>query len=155
MENWRYRIISESTALRLEQVGPLIPGSWSRHDDELGREAKGEFLIDTGAYGAMIDLEVAEALQLSLQGTREVHGIHGYGTLRQFVGRVALPALDEGGSRTVFTEVIESVGVPSLREKNIEHGVEVIGILGRMFLRCAELRIDGLTGRIELRIDDK
>jgi hypothetical protein len=139
----------------LEQVGPLIPGSWSRHDDELGREAKGEFLIDTGAYGAMIDLEVAETLQLSLQGSREVHGIHGYGTLRQFIGRIALPALDDGGSRTVFTEVIECVGVPSLREKNREHGVEVIGILGRMFLRCAELRIDGLTGRIELRIDDK
>jgi predicted aspartyl protease len=155
MENWRYRIISESTPLRLEQVGPLIPGCWSRHDDELGREVRGEFLIDTGAYGAMIDLEVAEALQLSLQGTREVHGIHGYGTLRQFVSRVSLPAFDEGGSRTVFTEVIECVSVPSLREKNLEHGVEVIGILGRMFLRCAQLRIDGLTGRIELRIDDK
>jgi hypothetical protein len=139
----------------LEQVGPLIPGSWSRHDDELGRELRGEFLIDTGAYGAMIDLEVAEELQLSSQGTREVHGIHGYGTLRQFLGRISLPALDDGGSRAVFTEVIECVGVPSLREKNREHGVEVIGILGRMFLRCAQLRIHGLTGRIELRINDK
>jgi len=155
MDNWRYQIISQSTARRLEQVGPLIPGSWSRHDDELGREARGEFLIDTGAYGAMIDLEVAEELQLSSQETREIHGIHGYGALRQFFGRISLPALDEGGSRTVFTEAIECVGVPSLREKNREHGVEVIGILGRMFLRCAQLRIDGLTGRIELRIDDK
>ena len=36
-----------------------------------------------------------------------------------------------------------------------DHGVEVIGILGRMFLRCANLRIDGLTARIELRIDGK
>jgi predicted aspartyl protease len=139
----------------LEQVGPLIPGSWSRHDDELGREARGEFLIDTGAYGTMIDLEVAEELQLSLQGTREVHGIHGYGRLQQFVGRISLPALDDGGSRTVFTEVIECVGVPSLREKNLEHGVEVIGILGRLFLRVAQLRVDGLTGRIELHIDGK
>jgi hypothetical protein len=155
MENWRYRIISESTALRLEQVGPLIPGAWSRHDDKLGREVRGEFLIDTGAYGAMIDLEVTESLQLSLQGSREVHGIHGYGTLRQFLGRISLPALDEGGSRTFFTEALECVAVPALREKNREHGVEVIGILGRMFLRCARLRIDGLTGRIELRIDGK
>jgi hypothetical protein len=143
MENWRYQIISESTALRLEQVGPLIPGAWNRHDDELGRELRGEFLIDTGAYGAMIDLDVAEALQLSLQGTREVHGIHGYGTLQQFLGRISLSALDCVGGRMLFTSVIECVGVPSLREKNIEHGVEVIGILGRMFLRCAELRIDG------------
>jgi hypothetical protein len=139
----------------LEQVGPLILGAWSRHDDELGREANGEFLIDTGAYGAMIDLDVAEALQLSSQGTREVHGIHGYGTLRQFFGRISLPALDSVGGRTRFTAEIECVGVPSLREKNREHGVEVIGILGRLFLRGAELRIDGLTGRIELLIDDK
>ena len=154
-QNLRYQIISETTAPRMEQVGPLIAGAWSRRDDELGREVRGQFLIDTGAYGAMIDLEVAETLQLSLQGTREVHGIHGYGTLRQFVGRIALPAHDDGGSRTVFTEVIECVGVPSLRENNRDHGVEVIGILGRMFLRCANLRIDGLTARIELRIDGK
>lgn len=151
--HWRYRLISETTAQRLETVGPLIPGAWSRHDDELGREARGELLIDTGAYGAMIDLEVAEELQLSLRGMREVHGIHGYGTLRQFVGRISLPALDDGGGQTNFTDVIECVGVPSLRDKNRQHGVEVIGILGRLFLRSANLQIDGLTGRIELRID--
>jgi predicted aspartyl protease len=151
----RYVITADCSPDRIAQVGPLIPGSWSRHDDELGRELRGEFLIDTGAYGAMIDLDVAEALQLSSQGTREVHGIHGYGTLRQFFGRISLPALDCVGGRTLFTSVIECVGVPSLREKNRQHGVEVIGILGRMFLRCAQLRIDGSTGRIELRIDDK
>ncbi len=148
-----YAITADCSADRFTQVGPLIPGAWSRHDDELGRELRGEFLIDTGAYGAMIDLDVADALQLSLQGAREVHGIHGYGTLRQFVGRIALPALDELGGRTIFTEVIECVGVPALCEKNRQHGVKVIGILGRLFLRSANLQIDGLTGTIELRID--
>jgi hypothetical protein len=148
----RYRIVAQVNSRVLAQVGPLIPGAWSRHDDELGREARGEFLIDTGAYGAMIDLEVAELLQLPLQGSREVHGIHGYGRLQQFLGRVSLPALDDGGSRTVFTAVVECVAVPSLSAKNREHGVEVIGILGRMFLRGARLTIDGVSGRVELEI---
>lgn len=148
----RYRIASQSSSQCLEQVGPLIPGSWSRHDDELGREVRGEFLIDTGAYGAMIDLEIAESLLLSLQGSREVHGIHGYGRLQQFLGRVSLPALDEGGKSTLFTTVVECVAVPSLGDKNREHGVEIIGILGRKFLRGSRLTIDGVRGRVELEI---
>ncbi|MGH7874568.1 MAG: hypothetical protein ACREQO_20430, partial [Candidatus Binatia bacterium] len=78
-----YRIEVVTTAGQLRSVGPLIPGAWSRRSDDLGREIRGEFLIDTGAYGAMIDVEVAEALQLTLQGTREIHGIHGYGRLQQ------------------------------------------------------------------------
>ena len=148
----RYRIVVQLSSERLEQIGPLIPGSWSRHDDELGREVRGEFLIDTGAYGAMMDLDVAELLQLRLQGNRELHGIHGYGRLQQFFARISLPALDNSGRRTVFTTTIECVAVPSLSEKNREHGVEVIGILGRMFLRGSRLTIDGVGGTVELEI---
>lgn len=154
MADWRYRIDVASTAPRLESVGPLVPGAWSRQSDELGREIRGEFLIDTGAYGAMIDLEIAEALQLTLHGTREVHGIHGYGRLHQYLGRVFLPAFDAEGRRTVFAAVIECVGVPSLRDKNREHGSDVVGILGRMFLGNSRLTIDGATGRIELEIHE-
>ena len=138
----------------LKLTGPLIPGAWSRQSDELGREIRGEFLIDTGAYGAMIDLEIAEALQLTLQGTREIHGIHGYGRLQQYVGRVSLPAIDCEARRTVYTAVIECVAVPGLRDKNREHGADVIGILGRMFLRNAFLAIDGVTGSVELKLDE-
>jgi hypothetical protein len=148
----QYRIVAQSSGQCLEQIGPLIAGSWSRHDDELGREVRGELLIDTGAYGAMIDLDVAELLQLPLQGSREVHGIHGYGRMQQFFARISLPALDDGGSRTVFTTTIECVAVPSLSAKNREHGVEVIGILGRMFLRGSRLTIDGAKGSVELEI---
>lgn len=148
----RYRIFVQSSSQRVEQVGPLVPGAWSRHDDELGREARGEFLIDTGAYGAMIDLDVAESLQLPLQGSREIHGIHGYGWLKQFFARISLPALDVAGSRTVFDQTLECVAVPSLSAKNREHGVEIIGILGRMFLRGSRLSIDGVSGRVELEV---
>lgn len=148
----KYRIVAESNSHQVEQVGPLIGGFWSRHDDELGRLVKGEFLIDTGASGAMIDLEVAESLNLSMQGSREVHGIHGYGRLQQFLGRVSLPALDDGGQTTLFTATVECVAVPSLSAKNREYGVEVIGILGRMFLRRSRLIVDATSGRVELEM---
>jgi hypothetical protein len=154
MADWRYRIEVDSSAQRLNSVGPLIPGAWSRQSDELGREIRGEFLIDTGAYGAMIDLEIAEALSLTLQGTREVHGIHGYGRLQQYLGRVSLPAFDAEGRRTAYSVVIECVGVPALRDKNREHGADVVGILGRMFLRKSRFSIDSVTGKVELQIEE-
>jgi hypothetical protein len=149
-----YRIEVVTTATQLRSVGPLIPGAWSRQNDDLGREIRGEFLIDTGAFGAMIDIEIAEALGLTLQGTREVHGIHGYGRLQLYLGRVLLPAIDAQGARTVYTAVTQCVGIPSLRDKNREHGADVIGILGRIFLHHAVITIDGVAGKIALNIDE-
>lgn len=154
MADRRYHIEVVSSAQRLNSVGPLIPGAWSRQSNELGREIRGEFLIDTGAYGAMIDLEIAEALSLTPQGTRDIHGIHGYGRLQQYLGRVSLPAIDTDGRRTAYSVVIDCVGVPSLREKNREHGADVIGILGRIFLGNSRLLIDGATGKVELEIPE-
>jgi predicted aspartyl protease len=154
MTDRSYRIAVDSSTGRLNSVGPLIPGSWTRTHDDLNREIRGEFLIDTGAYGAMIDLEIAEALGLEHQGSREIHGIHGFGRLQQYLGRVLLPAVDAEGCRTVYSTVIDCVGVPSLREKNREHGADVIGILGRIFLGNSRLVVDGATGRIELEIPE-
>ncbi len=147
-----HRITVEELPERLKTIGPLIPGSWSRHDDELGREARGEFLIDTGAYGAMIDYAVAVSLQLREQGTREIHGIHGYGTLQQYLARVRLPAKTASGADSYFEQVMECVGVPALLEKSREQNAHVIGILGRAFLQAAYLEIDSKTGRIVLQI---
>src|SRR5688500_708814 len=152
MANGVCRISVESSTQRLERVGPLIPGSWSRHDDELGRRMPGEFLIDTGAYGAMIDLDVAMTLQLAVRGTREIHGIHGYGSLQQYLAKLALPAKNADGKDCLFEQVMECVGVPSLLEKNREHDARVIGILGRIFLQSAHLEVDGSAGRISLLI---
>ena len=149
-----YRITVEQTPERLKLIGPLVRGSWSRHDDELGRRMPGEFLIDTGAYGAMIDLDIAVSLQLAVRGTREIHGIHGYGSLQQYLAKLALPAKDPIGNDCLFEQVMECVGVPSLMEKNREHDARVIGILGRIFLQSAHLQVDGSAGRITLLIRD-
>ena len=56
-----YIIRIDSTPERLVEAGPLVRGSWSRQHDDLGREIRGEFLVDTGAYGAMIDLLIRDA----------------------------------------------------------------------------------------------
>ena len=154
MINRAFRITVESTPQRLELAGPLIPGAWSRHDDELGRRMPGEFLIDTGAYGAMIDSDIAFSLQLHVRGTREIHGIHGYGSLQQYLAKLVLPAKDAEGKDCLFEQVMECAGVPSLLEKNREHDAQVIGILGRVFLQSARLEIDGGAGRITLRLCD-
>jgi len=146
----KYIIRSDSGPERLAEAGPVVPGSWARQHDELGREIKGEFLIDTGAYGAMVDLAVAEMLPLSPQGTRAVHGIHGYGKLQLYIGRVLLPAIDANGKPTLYSTVLECVGVPSLREKSREKRADVIGILGRQFLRNATVMVDSCNGKVEL-----
>jgi len=112
----------------------------------------GEFLIDTGAYGAMIDLDVAMTLQLAVRGTREIHGIHGYGSLQQYWAKLILPAKDSDGKDCLFEKEMECVGVPSLLENNREHDARVIGILGRVFLQTAHLEIDGSGGRITLLV---
>jgi hypothetical protein len=147
-----YRITHAMDPERLKSIGPLIPGAWGRRDDELNREIRGDFLLDTGAYGAMIDLEVAELLHLPELGTREIHGIHGYGTLQQFAAKVILPAKDASGRECAFEQVMECVGVPALTEKSREQNANVIGILGRMFLQNAHLEIDGSSGHVILQI---
>ena len=152
MENRSYRIEVITDRERLKSIGPLIPGAWSRHDDELGRVVRGEFLIDTGAYGAMIDYDVAVSLQLREQGAREIHGIHGYGTLQQYLAKVCLPAKTASGADSCFAQIIECVGVPALLEKSREQNAQLIGILGRAFLQTACLEIDSKIGRIVLQM---
>lgn len=94
----------------------------------------------------MIDLEVADRLSLPMLGLKELHGIHGYGTVRCYQAKLVLPAKDSIGEDCKFMKIIECVGVPSLTEKNKEHDANLIGILGRKFLQFVHLEIDGVTG---------
>jgi hypothetical protein len=137
---------------QLIQAGPLVAGAWARPDDDLGREIRGSLLIDTGAYGAMIDLDVAELLYLPLGGTKEIHGIHGYGRLQEYRAQLMLRTQDPAGAPATFVTVIDCLGVPALCERNQLYGVDVIGILGRLFLRTVRLEIDGSRGAVKLTI---
>jgi predicted aspartyl protease len=156
MAGRQYTISIDLTPERLLYAGPLIPGAW-RHarDEEEGGAVGGEILIDTGAFGAMIDLDVAQRLRLPMRGTKEIHGIHGYGSVSCYQAKLVLPAKDPIGEDCTFIKLIECIGVPSLTEKNIEHGVNVIGIIGRQFLRNVQLEIDGATGKLKLLVSDQ
>jgi predicted aspartyl protease len=155
MAGRQYTIAINLAPERLLYAGPLIPGAWTHaRDEEKGAAVGGEILIDTGAFGAMIDVEVAERLRLPIRGTKEIHGIHGYGTVSCYQGTLVLAAKDPIGEDCKFIKVIECIGVPSLTEKNREHGVNVIGIIGRQFLQNVHLEIDGASGKLKLLVDD-
>lgn len=147
-----YIITAAVAPEQLIQVGPLISGAWARPGDELGREIRGAFLLDTGSYGAMIDLEAAELLNLPLRGSRELHGIHGYGRLQEYRAQVFLRARDAAGQSATFAPFVDCVGVPSLRQRNQKHGVDLIGILGRLFLQHGCLEIDAASGTVRLTL---
>ena len=66
-----------------------------------------------------------------------------------------LPAVDADGKPMLYSTVLECVGVPSLREKSYEHRADVIGILGRIFLRNASFTVDHLAGKLELVIAEQ
>jgi predicted aspartyl protease len=155
MAGRQYTISLELAPERLLVAGPLIPGSWRNPvDEEEAGAISGEILVDTGAFGAMIDLEVADRLGLPVLGLREIHGIHGYGTVRCYQAKLVLPARDDSGEYSNFVKLIPCVGVPSLIEKNREHGVNVIGIIGRQFLQYVHLEVDGATGKLRLILND-
>ena len=155
MARRQYTISVNLAPERLLYAGPLIPGAW-RHprDEEEAGSVGGEILVDTGAFGAMIDVAVADRLRLPIFGTKEIHGIHGYGTVSCYQAKLVLAAKDSIVEDCTFTTIIECIGVPSLTEKNREHGVNVIGIIGRQFLQNVHLEIDGATGKLKLLITD-
>ena len=149
-----YTISGDATPERLLYAGPLISGYWSHPLEGAGVALGADILIDSGAFGAMIDVEVADRLSLPMIGMKEIHGIHGYGTVRCYQAKLVLPANDAIEEDCKFIKAIECIGVPSLTEKNREHGANVIGILGRQFLQSVYLEIDGTTGKLKLLITD-
>ena len=72
--------------------------------------------------------------------------------LQVYLVRLVLAANDLEGKECLFEQVIECVGVPALMQKSRENHAQVIGILGRIFLRSALLNIAGSTGTIRLVI---
>jgi predicted aspartyl protease len=156
MADRQYTISVNLAPERLLYGGPLIPGAWMHSRDEEGAgSVGGEILIDTGAFGAMIDVEVADRLRLPIFGAKEIHGIHGYGTVSCYQAKLVLRAQNSLGEDCEFTTIIECIGVPSLTEKNREHGVNVTGIIGRQFLQNVHLQIDGATGKLKLLVNDQ
>lgn len=155
MPLWPCHINVHVSANELRKHGPLLPAFWVPIDAaESVNIPQGSVLLDTGASGTMIDEATATLLRYPIQGKEEIHGAHGYGTLNKYLGKLALPVVGQSGESLAIGIPTECTGMPQLKERYAGFGVVVVGVLGRNFLQCCHLEIDGLSGRTLLRIDE-
>jgi hypothetical protein len=155
MPVWPCQINAQCSAEQLRRLGPLLPAWWVPLSSvEAMKRSEGSVLLDTGAPGMMIDDAIATALKYPAQGEEEIHGAHGYGIVRKYIGKLALPIIDSSGETLALGIPAECTGIPHLSERYARDGISVVGVLGRNFLQFCRLEIDGLSGRVFLRIDE-
>ena len=111
MTNRYHTIAATVSPDKLTQVGPLVAGGWARPDDDLGREIRGMFLIDTGAYGAMTSMSQS-CCTCPCACAKEIHGIHFYGQLQEYRAQFFLRTQDSEGHASTYMTAMDCVGVP-------------------------------------------
>jgi Aspartyl protease len=154
MPIWPCRIIAQTTADQLRKYGALLPAWWiPPGSHSTVTRSPGGVLLDTGASGTTIDEAVATELKLPVEGEHEIHGAHGFGVARHYNAKLVLPVVDSSGDELAFGFTVKCVGVPQLRERYARDGVTIVGMLGRAFLQFCAIEIDGITGRVAVRID--
>jgi hypothetical protein len=159
----------------LEHVGPLVVAEWSVPKslaDQLVAEGKpvpppvvGHVLVDTGARKTGIAQHTAEMLSLTSIGTASSFGAHGPQESVRYCADFTLRIIDlpTGKALAVTFEDHEVLGIPKMKESFDQFGLRdpsgnllnVIGILGREFLRHTKLTYNGPAGTVEFEIDTK
>ena len=157
----------------LENVGLLVVAEWcvpKSLADQLTAEGKtvpppvvGHVLVDTGARKTGIAQHTAETLGLTSIGTASSFGAHGAQESLRYRANFTLRIVDptSGKALEVTFEDHEVLGIPKMKESFDQFGLRdqtgnllnVIGILGREFLRHARLVYDGPRGIVEFEID--
>ena len=156
----------------LEQVGALVIAEWSVPKslaEQLSREGKpvphpvaGHVLVDTGAGKTSIAQHTAEQLGLTPTGTSSSFGAHGQQESVRYRADFTLRIIDsDGKTLSVCFEDHEVMGIPKMKESFDQFGlrdpngnlVNVIGVLGREFLRHAKLTYNGPQGTVDFEID--
>jgi hypothetical protein len=156
----------------LEQLGPLVLAEWSvprSLADQLTLEGKpvpssvmGHVLVDTGAGKTGIAQHTAEELHLTPLGTASSFGAHGEQESTRYCANFTLRIADPAGKMlSISFEDHEVLGIPKMKESFDRFGIRdqtgkllnVIGVLGREFLRHAKLVYDGPRGTIDFEID--
>lgn len=161
---WPARISVRFDPKELRRLGPFVPGAFQAGEvSEAGRIIDGYLLVDTGAQVIHIDDEVATQIQLTPTEKKEVHGIEGKSHYWQYpTTTLHLPATDANGVTTVFRIPLEPFGAPKLQAahegkgpKTADgHPIRVIGVLGRLFLQFVTMTYDGLSGSLEILVDE-
>ena len=145
-----FEITADLPPVDLRRHGPLVPGAW-KHNESI---VQGRFLIDTGAGGILICESVAKTLGLSRSRESDAHGLTGKATLNQYMAQLHLPVKDDQSRDVMFMIPVDCHGIPDLSTNHQTYGVDVIGVLGRLFLQFVRLDINGITGQVRLHIDD-
>src|SRR5437899_2671581 len=155
MPIWPCNITVQCPRDQLWRHGPLIPGWWvSPTATGIVQPSEGSVLVDTGASEILIDEAIAEALKLPVHDEKEFHGVHGSGNLRNYLAKLVLPVTSASGEQFALGVPVVCGAMPEFTKHYARDGFSVVGILGRTFLQFCNLEIDGLAGRVSLRIDE-
>ncbi len=169
---FRIRHTLDSQAL-LRQVGPMIPAFWGKDRGasitvRTSDLVSGNMLLDTGAGHIAIDESVAKQLGLQARQERvDVHGLGGKHSVPMYDAVLALPVeavrpdpSPPPGAVFMIRIPIEVHGIAGMREnydsQSIKpaNGLPIIGILGRIFLQFTKFTYDGLSGSLNIEIDE-
>lgn len=117
----------------------------------------GAILIDTGADGTAISASVARELGLRPTRIQQGFGAGGEHQLPVFLATIELEITDPSGASTKIGWEQEALGIPSLgagrRVICDGESMEIIGLLGRDFLRFCRVVYDGAEGTLEFELN--
>jgi Aspartyl protease len=165
---FRIRHTLDSQVL-LRNVGPMIPALWGKDTGTNTSEMiRGNVLLDTGARHIAIDDSVAQQLGLQAHPDKvDAHGLGGRVRLANYDAVLALPVepvrpdpAAPPGAVYMIRIPLEVHGIAGMRENYDSQGIKpknglpIIGILGRTFLQFTKFTYDGLSGNLDIEIDE-
>ena len=155
----------------LQVVGPLVKGVWSVPGALASRliaagrpvppPVVGRLLVDTGATVTSISLDVSTQLGLQQIDVGQSYGAHGLQANRIFHAHLTIGIGVEGSDvRTEIRSDLRVAGIPEMNSLFQKMGVmdgnqdggELIGLLGRDFLKHAILTYDGPRGVVRVQV---
>lgn len=155
----------------LVKFGPLIKAQWQVDPDTqkeltlrgwpIPKPVEGYMLVDTGAYSTVIDSDVAKEMGLVPTGRETISGIGGEGLTYKYLAQIFLFVGDVHGAGVAISLHNEFVSgnirkLHEMRKLTEPDGtpIQVIGLLGRDFLKFATLTYKGSDGSWDMHIHE-
>jgi len=151
---------------QLESLGPLIRGSWAVPAKSLPLNpylrarfpgpVHGYLAIDTGSNRTWMGQAVVEALDLSACSEETAHGSAGVHRTPIYLAELVVPFAGDETRDASLTAVLPVAAVPRLDEmmplQTDDPNGQLIGLLGRDFLRHVRFTYDGPGGSFSLKL---
>ncbi len=152
----------------LERFGATLAATWRVPDAIAGSlrtsalpvpaPIAGHLLVDTGATGTCVALDVAEELGLIPVNIRQSYGVGGLHQNNVYAITLDLSFGTPGGVIHTLSATIEALGVPELgkhaKELRVDGApIRMTGLLGRDVMRFATIKYCGRTGKVDYEFD--